>query len=201
MNSIIKHIIITAELPVGVTIGDLSRKYPEVSFNITNGHWISEDERIIYLTTKEWEKKYFTFLKKHKSVIKLDQIGEVIRIHFKSTFLSKLEQKEMTILYPTTLKNGVHQIEFLIDKNQLTSLKEGLSNITIIKIADSYKTKTSITKRQEEILWKAYSFGYFKYPRGVTLTNLAKLLKISKVTLSQTLRIVENKAIKQFLEK
>ena len=76
-----------------------------------------------------------------------------------------------------------------------------LTNIQILKIADSYKTETKITSRQEEILWKAYSFGYFKYPRDITLTDLAKLLKISKATLSQTLRIVENKAIKQLLEK
>ena len=107
----------------------------------------------------------------------------------------------MTILYPTTLKNGMHRIELLIDKTQLESLKKGLTNITILKIANSYKSETNITERQEQILWKAYSFGYFKYPREITLTNLAKLLKISKATLSQTLRIVENKAIKLLLEK
>jgi predicted DNA binding protein len=200
MESKIKHITINAEIPSGVTIGDISRKYPEISFNITNGHWISEDERILYITCKEWKKKYFLFLKKHKGVKSIEQIGKVIRIHIKSVFLKNIEQKEMTILYPTTLKNGMHRIEFLINKKQLKSLKKGISNITVLKIADSYETKTKITERQEEILWKAYSFGYFKYPRGITLTDLAKLLKISKATLSQTLRIVENKAIINLLE-
>ena len=107
----------------------------------------------------------------------------------------------MTILYPTTLKNGMHRIEFLINTKQLESLKKGLPNIKVLKISDSYKTKTYITERQEEILWKAYSFGFYKYPREITLTDLAILLKISKLTLSQTLRTVESKAIKQFLEK
>ena len=201
MESGIKHITINAEIPKKVTIGDLSRKYPEVSFNITNGHWISKDERILYITCKDWKKEYFHFLKKHSAVRDITQIGNIIKIHIKSAFLKKFEQKEMTILYPTTLKNGMHRIEFLIDKIQLESLKKGLTNITVLKIADSYKTETNITERQEQILWKAYSFGYFKYPRDITLTNLAKLLKISKATLSQTLRIVENKAIKQLLEK
>jgi len=201
MEPTIKHITINAEIPKNVTIGDISRKYPETTFNITNGHWISEDERILYITCKEWKKEYYNFLNKHKAVKTINQIGNVIKIHIKSAFLKKFEQKEMTILYPTTLKNGMHKIEFLIDKNQLKSLKKGLTNIKILKIADSYKTNTKITERQEEILWKAYSFGYFKYPREITLTNLAKLLKISKATLSQTLRIVENKAIKMLLEK
>ena len=201
MSLTIKHIIINAEIPKHTAIGELSRKYPDASFNITNGHWISKDERILYITCKDWKKEYFSFLKKHNAVIDINQIGNIIRIHIKSAFLKKFEQKEMTILYPTTLKNGKHRIEFLIDKTQLESLKKGLTDINILKISNSYKTKINITKRQEEILWKAYSFGYFKYPREITLTNLAKLLKISKATLSQTLRIVENKAIKMLLEK
>ncbi len=200
MRSMIKHITIKAEIPEGMAIGDLSRKYPEVSFNITNGHWISEDERILYITSKEWKKEYSRFLEKHKAVININQISNVIKIHIRSRFLKRFEQKEMTILYPTILRNGTHRIEFLIDKAQLESLKKGLSNLKILKIADSYKAETNLTERQEEILWKAYSFGYFKYPRGITLTDLAKLLNISKATLSQTLRIVENKAIKKLLE-
>jgi len=201
MKEQIKLITADIELPEGISFGDLSRKYPKIYFNMTNCHWISEDERILYITAKEWKKEYFTFLKEHKAVININQIGNIMKIHIKSAFLKKFEQKEMTILYPTTLKNGIHRIEFLIDNTQLESLKKGLTNITVLKIADSYKTKVEITSRQEEVLWKAYSFGYFKYPREITLTHLAKLLKISKATLSQTLRIVENKAMKMLLEK
>ncbi|MBT6040987.1 hypothetical protein HOH15_03570, partial [Candidatus Woesearchaeota archaeon] len=78
MNSTIKHITINAEIPNGVTIGDLSRKYPKITFNITNGHWISKNERILYITCTEWKKDYFLFLKKHKALINIDQIGNVI---------------------------------------------------------------------------------------------------------------------------
>ena len=201
MESLIKHVIINAEIPKGVPIGDLSRKYPEVSFRITNGHWISENERILYITSKDWKHEYYTFLKNHKSVKNINQIGNIVRIQIKHGFLKKLEQKEMTIIYPTLLKNGQHKMDLLLDDDNLRLLKERLTNLKIIKISDSYKTKTHLTPRQEEILWKAYSFGYFKYPREITLTDLAKLLKISKATLSQTLRIIETKAIKLLLEK
>ena len=201
MEPTIKHVTIDAEIPKGVAIGDLSRNYPESSFKITNGHWISEDERILYITCKEWKEEYLSFLKTHSDIMNMRQIGNIIRIHVKSVFLKKFEQKEMSILYPTTLKNGMHRIEFLIDKSQLKSLKEGLTNISVLKITDSYKTKANLTERQEQIIQKAYSFGYIKYPRGITLAELAKLLKISKATLSQTLRTVEHKAIQQLLEK
>lgn len=201
MESTIRHITISAQIPKGVTIGDLSRKYPEVSFNITNGHWISADERILYITCKDWKKEYFIFLKKHAAVKNIEQIGNVIKIHIKSDFLKKFEQKEMTIIYPTLLKDGMHKIEFLINQKQLESLKKALPNVSVLKIEDSYKNEVKLTERQEAILWKAHSLGYFKYPRDITLSDLAKLLKISKATLSQTLRTVENKAIKQLLEK
>ncbi len=202
MRSTIKHLIIEVKIPVGEPLGDLSRKYQEVSFNITSGHWIQEDERILYITTsKEWQEGFSKFLRNHRNVISLDRIGNVVRVHIKSGFLRRFEQKEMTILYPTLLKDGVHRIEFLMNKKQLESLRGGLPNIKILKITDSYKTKATLTERQEQILWKAYSFGYFKYPRGITLTDLAKLLKISKATLSQTLRVIEDKAIKKLLEK
>lgn len=197
----LKNITINAEIPVGVPIGDLSRAYQDITFNLTNGHWIALNERVLYITCKEWKKDYTHFLKKHPAVIGIEQIGTVIKIHIRSDFLSNFEQKEMTILYPTSLKNGMHRIEFLINKKQLDDLKKGIPNIKILKITDSYKCEIRLTERQEEIIWKAYSLGYFKYPREITLTNLAKLLKISKATLSQTLRSVENKAIRKILEK
>ena len=56
-STTIKHITINAELPRGVPIADLSKKYPEISFSITNGHWISENERILYITCKDWKKE------------------------------------------------------------------------------------------------------------------------------------------------
>jgi len=201
MEPILKHIIIEARIPESICISDLSSKFPDVEFKITNGHWIASDERILYITSKDWKHEYFDFFKKYSSVKNLQQIGNIVKIHIKSKFLESFEQKEMTILYPTLLRNRKHRIEFLMNESQLSSLRNGIKDMKILKIADSYKLETKLTERQEEILWKAYSFGYFKYPRDITLTNLAKLLKISKATLSQTLRTIENKAIKQFIAK
>ncbi len=201
MKQAIKHITIDAKIPEGVAIGDLSRKYPDILFSITNGHWVSADQRILYITSRKWDDEYYSFLEKHRAVLDIDKIGNIIKVHIRSEFLRKFEQKDMTILYPTKLKDGKHRIEFLIDKTQLKSLKNSLKDIKVLKITDSYKITAEITQRQEEILWKAYSFGYYRYPREITLTDLAKLLRISKATLSQTLRTVEEKAIRMFLEK
>ena len=195
----IKHMIIEVDMPVGVPIGDLSRKFPENQFNLTNGHWIKEDERIIYITSKEWKEEYYDFLKKHKSIIEIDRIGNVIMLHIKSKLLTNLEQKKMTIIYPTILSNGNHRIDFLINEKQLQDLKNAIPACKVLQISDSYNPKIELTQRQEDIIGKAQSLGYFKYPRDISLTELAKLLKISKATLSQTLRTVENKAIKNIL--
>jgi len=200
MTEFIKKISIEAELPNGLCISDLSKKYKDITFKITNGHWISNDERIIYINVNSSSEVYIDFLKKHQSVKKVDLIGNVIRIHVKSPLLKTFEQKEMTIIYPTILVNGLHKVTFLINNNQLISLKKALKSVKIIKISDFNTEKDDLTERQLEILEKAVSFGYFKYPRDITLTDLAKLLKISKGTLSESLRIIENKAISLLLD-
>lgn len=191
----IKHITIEAKIPEGIPIGDLSRKYPETTLYVTNGHWIKENERILYITSKEWSEEFFEYLKKHSSVIEAEKIGNVIMLHIQSKVLEDIEQKKLTIIYPTTLKNGKHRIEFLISEKQLAPLKKTLPECRVLKISDTYKQKFDLTETQEAIVTKAYSLGYYNYPREVTLTDLAKLLQVSKATLSQTLRSVENKAI------
>lgn len=194
-----KHITLRADIPQGVPIGDLSREFPDITFNITNGHWIKKDERILYITSNEWTDEHYNFLKKHKSIKSIEKIGNVVMIHVKSEVLSNLEQKNLTIIHPTYLKNGKHKIEFLINHKQLNTLKNTLPNCEVLQINDSYKPKVELTQRQEEILNKAQSLGYYKYPREVSLTELAKLLKISKSTLSQTLRAIEYKGIQSLL--
>ena len=200
MDSILKHITIIASIPKGIAIGDLSRAFPDDEFRITNGHWVSENELILYITSDNWSESHTTYLLNHKDVLNLTQISSVVKIHIQSGFLEGIEKKTLNVIYPTKLQNGQNRIEFLIDHLQLSSLKSSLPKVKILKIADSYNVKSQITDRQKEILWKAYSFGYFEYPRKISLTDLAKLLKVSKATLSQTLRIVEKKAIKNLLE-
>lgn len=195
----IKHMTIEVELPIEMPISDLSTKYPDITFNITNGQWIKKDERILYITSKEWKEEYYATLKKHKAIIYIEKIGSVILIHIKSNFFKKIEQEKITIIYPTKLKNRKHRIDFLINEAQLNNLKQVLPGCKVLQINDSYKPKIELTDKQEEIVSKAQSLGYFKYPRDVTLTELAKLFKISKATLSQTLRTVENKAIQNIL--
>ena len=96
MSLTIKHITISAKIPKYTAIGELSRKYPKILFNITNGHWISKDERILYITCKDWKKEYFLFLKKHKELIDINQIGNIIKIHIKSAFLRKRNDNSLS---------------------------------------------------------------------------------------------------------
>nr|MDA3856462.1 helix-turn-helix domain-containing protein [Candidatus Woesearchaeota archaeon] len=74
--------------------------------------------------------------------------------------------------------------------------------IKIIKISDKINKNEDLTLKQKEILETAHMLGYFSYPRKISLTELAKHLKVSKATLSENLRISENKIISNyFLEK
>jgi len=47
--------------------------------------------------------------------------------------------------------------------------------------------------REAEVLEKAYELGYFNWPKDISLSELAKVLGVSKATLTQELRSIVRK--------
>jgi predicted DNA binding protein len=54
--------------------------------------------------------------------------------------------------------------------------------------------------RQEEVLRKAFSMGYFDFPRRIDSFELAKELKIAISTLSEILRAAERRVFPNICE-
>ncbi|MCK4286995.1 MAG: helix-turn-helix domain-containing protein [Candidatus Lokiarchaeota archaeon] len=62
------------------------------------------------------------------------------------------------------------------------------------------KKRAILTKKQKEVLKKAYKFGYFEILRKISLTHFAKKLQISPSALSETIRRINQKLTQNFLE-
>lgn len=56
-----------------------------------------------------------------------------------------------------------------------------------------------LTRRETQILKVAYETGYFNWPRGISLSQLASKLSISKATLAEELRSIERKLVQMEL--
>ncbi len=58
----------------------------------------------------------------------------------------------------------------------------------------------ALTDRQDRVLSLAYKLGYFEFPKKISLTELAKKLRISKSTLSEILRMGEQKVLHSYFQ-
>jgi predicted DNA binding protein len=82
-------------------------------------------------------------------------------------------------------------------QNIVSSLETPRFNLRILEMCNSASKDTLLTNKQERALWFANSFGFFNYPRSITLFKLAQKLGIASSTLSEQLRrgtrrLVEN---------
>jgi len=79
-------------------------------------------------------------------------------------------------------------------KKLLDNLESGGVDAKIHSIVE-LKDESALTKRQEEILQIALEKGYFDYPKKIHIAEFAKLLGISKPTLSEILRRGQKKIL------
>jgi predicted DNA binding protein len=87
------------------------------------------------------------------------------------------------------------------DSGQLKGLISRLEDLKIgasIGGVSDPAREESLTSRQEEILAKAISLGYFEFPRRFSLTELSRRVGIKPSTLSQVLRAAEEKVMARY---
>ncbi|MEB3860471.1 MAG: helix-turn-helix domain-containing protein [Desulfurococcales archaeon] len=100
---------------------------------------------------------------------------------------SRIDSDKLVIVLMTTTKDSLKHIE------------EGgfrVEDVMRVDDLDYY-----ITPKQEELLLKAYAKGYYRFPRTVSLKDLAVEQGVSVSTLDESLRKAEAKIVKWFIIK
>lgn len=200
----LKYIKFQVEIPQDIWIYKISKEFPDEIITLNYSNPLSETKRQVFLSTisKNNILSIYSSLEKENQVEELEMFGYNIKLVFNLNFLQKIIHHKLTIIFPVIVKNGYGTIEIFANENQIKLLEKVFGKIKIIKISDDTDKKDDLTLKQKEILETAYMLGFFSYPRKITLTELAKHLKVSKSTLSENLRVVENKIISNyFLEK
>jgi hypothetical protein len=100
---------------------------------------------------------------------------------------SRIDREKLVIVLMTTTRDSLRHIE------------EGgfrVEDVMRVDDLDYY-----ITPKQEELLLKAYAKGYYRFPRSVSLKDLAAEQGVSVSTLDESLRKAEAKIVKWFIIK
>jgi predicted DNA binding protein len=88
------------------------------------------------------------------------------------------------------------------DSGSVRRLVRGLENTgheVSIDGVSGVEHRNMLTPRQNEVLMKAVSAGYFEFPRKTGLTQLASELALSPPALSELLRIAQKKIIADYM--
>lgn len=63
-----------------------------------------------------------------------------------------------------------------------------------------YENHSILTKREREVVHTAYRHGYFDPERGISMTEVAQMMKVSTPSLSDVLRRGTKKMVKSYVE-
>lgn len=193
----LKYIKLQMEIPKSIWIYKISKEFSNEVMTLNYSNALSKTQRQVFLSTisKRNIQEIYSQLKKEKQVKDLEMFGDNIKLIFQLNILQKIIHHKLTIIFPVTIYNGYATIEIFADIKQINLFEKVFGKIKILKISDEINKKENLTLKQKEILETAHLLGYFSYPRKISLTELAKHLKISKATLSENLRVAENKII------
>lgn len=165
------------------------------------------------------KRKFFSLLKKNKSVVKLEKSQNYFLIvtklskteenkrfvhkfydpriiHSKPTIISSNGWEENEVLcFDRKILQDLIKISESIYKFQLMYLgKEKFSGLSVLQAIPN------LAKKQKQTIQTAIDSGYYSYPRKTDLNKLSKKLKVNKSTLRENLRRAENKLIPFLVE-
>lgn len=116
--------------------------------------------------------------------------------------LSAATRAKTPLVYPARFEGGELTATVVGAHAAVSSLGEELRaedlGLEIVSIQSDHNGSQVLTDRQEEVLFTAITHGYYKSPRGSTLTELAEELDIAKSTCSTLLHRVEEAIIQYF---
>jgi predicted DNA binding protein len=106
------------------------------------------------------------------------------------------------LVFPVEIHKGWMKWLLITDNETLVEVIEGLGELGIENRVDRLTPlggKGVLTDRQEEVIRKAFSLGYFDFPRGKDSYEVAKEVGVSISTLSEILRAAERRIFSEYL--
>ena len=199
---------------------EISSKFPGMNFSSIDVRWVKGDVAHILvadlLKVKGNPQRFdevITYLKRRKSVAKV----EVISVNERKIYVRTLTRhtqrhkqfsdhffdNNLFMIAPVRFEDGYEKwILGTTDKKNISKVYNLLSKQYKVKISSIKEENAGedLTNKQREALTYAKYFGYYEWPRKKGVTEISKLLKISKTVFLSHLRKAENKIICKFLQ-
>jgi predicted DNA binding protein len=150
-------------------------------------------------------------LKKDSRIKKMKAMGNQVFVLIEGDdHITPYMPKELFFLKPVSFEKGYEYWEVgSWGKKTITRFYEDIKKIAEVKILTIKKSQPSIfiqhtvqklTEKQKNAIESALEFGYYEYPRKISVEELAKKLRVKRTTFQEHLRKAESKVMKILLQ-
>jgi hypothetical protein len=200
---------LTVTLPEAVWIGAVSRRFPDVSFEVLAA--LPADDRGVGLVELSGGDVLATVsaMEDHEAVTSLSVVGttpDEAVIQFETTeplLLFSARESGLPLQPPITIRDGTATLELTTSRDRLAAMADQLEvmglDYHVEWIKESLDPERVLTTRQRELVLEAVEAGYYDSPRTCSLTELADDLGLAASTLSETLHRAEGKIVREFV--
>jgi predicted DNA binding protein len=160
---------------------------------------------------KENKKKFIDSLKDDKRIIKSKASGSQIFVLIEGEdHIAPLMPKEIFFLKPVFFKGGYEYWEIgSWEKSPITKFYEECKSVAEIKLLKLQEEDPAVfiqyavpklTQKQQSALNLALEYGYYSYPREISVEELAKKSKTPRSTYQEHLRKAESKLMRLLIQ-
>lgn len=203
MTADIVQVRFEIKVPGSKWLAKLNKEFNHLTFNILSKYLIDEDIGNTLFEIKGIQLD--SFIAKFKSTMSLSSFqilhqGDdflILNVKIKDPWiLNALVKTELLFLYPLNVIDGIIKVTAIAEREKvdrfLAELEAKNINFKIITISQ-YQYERLLTSRQTKLLEMLYKSGYYEVPRRISLTELAKQLRISPSALSESIRRLHKK--------
>lgn len=201
---------LTVVIPDTVWLGDLSRRRPELQFQVFKTAETGEyHSTLVELPTTDAE-GIVSDIRGDEAVVKLEPLGEVgentfLRVETTVPVLPEpIQQSGVSLEPPFRIRDGTAVCDVTTSCDRLSKLRGALEEFGAPSRIDSIhrdvRSEYLLTDCQHDVIRTAVELGYYDTPRDCTQEELAEALDVAKSTCSETLHRAEEQIIKRFIE-
>ncbi len=198
---------------------DIHIKFPEMKFSSVDVRWVKgKVAHVLVADVLEAKgssarfKEVIAYLKKNEYVKKVEPISEdKDKIYLRTLTRHTDKHEQFSDIFFDNNLFPVAPVKFIGKHEQWTLATAEKKNIT--KVYEYVKKKhpikinyikedsihSELTSKQREVIGFAKHFGYYKWPRAKTASEIAAILDIPKTVFLSHLRKAENKIIENAL--
>lgn len=203
------HTRLTVTLPDALWIGAVSRRHPEVTFEVLAA--LPAGDRGVGLVELSGESALSAVaaMEDAEAVSDVSVVGttpDEAVIQFETTeplLLFSARESGVPLQPPVTIRDGTATLELTTSRDRLAAMADQLEamglDYHVEWIKESVDPERVLTARQRELVLEAVEAGYYDSPRDCSLTDLADDLGLAASTLSETLHRAEGKIVREFV--